>query len=391
MALLALSLIGCATPKNPLGLPTDGGGPREDGGFPIDHGDGGTSTDGGGGRCGDGICNAGETCQSCPADCTCNCPAGFGDCDGNLQNGCETNLNTSANCGACGKSCAQTGGSNACVLVGASYVCQPTCDATHADCDQNPANGCEADLTSTASCGACGVACANPHGQAACTSGACAPTCDSGWSVCGKPADGCATQTGSDPDHCGGCTRACSALNTSTRACVTGLCKPTCAAPWSDCSDPAAPGADDGCETNGTADPGENDNACAGQPFTVGEGGSTTLTTNRILPLGDTDTFAIYFKEGSSFCFPGTSQSYGAKVTLTSPSGVTLKLSYKQDSCDNTWSSIGNAICYNWGGTCAADDSKNYYVQVSGAGVSSCGYYTLKIEYASRGNKPSGC
>jgi hypothetical protein len=389
VAVLALALAGCASPANPLSGRLDGGG--SDAEFPIVT-DGGLG-DGATARCGDGVCSPGETCQSCPGDCTCNCPAGFGDCDGNLQNGCETNLNSVQNCGACGQACAQAGGSNPCVLVGTSYRCQPSCDATHADCDGKPDNGCESDLTAVASCGSCSLSCANPHGSASCqTSGAsptCQPTCDPGWSACGAPEAGCATQTDSDPDHCGGCTRACSSSHVATRTCSGGACTPSCAAPYSDCSHPT--GSDDGCETNGTADPGENDNACGGQSFTVEENATTTLTTNRILPAGDTDTFSIYLHEGSHTCLPFTSQSYSAKFTLTPPAGTALTLTYA-GSCNNTWTSIGNAICHNWSGTCGGDDSINFYVQVSGpGGANSCGYYTLTIQYASEGNKAPGC
>lgn len=33
------------------------------------------------------------------------CPSGYGDCDGNPDNGCETSLNTNSNCGSCGYTC----------------------------------------------------------------------------------------------------------------------------------------------------------------------------------------------------------------------------------------------------------------------------------------------
>jgi hypothetical protein len=36
-----------------------------------------------------------------------SCPPGYGDCDGNPKNGCETRLDTSPDdCGACGHACA---------------------------------------------------------------------------------------------------------------------------------------------------------------------------------------------------------------------------------------------------------------------------------------------
>jgi hypothetical protein len=56
-----------------------------------------------------------------------------------------------------------------------------------------------------------------------------------------------------DVDNCGGCARAClatAAAGVAAANCSGSLCKPTCAAGFADCSEPAAPAADDGCETN---------------------------------------------------------------------------------------------------------------------------------------------
>lgn len=401
MASLVLA-VGCASPETP---PTGGGG----GGGDL----AGSSSDGAGGSrdlagpdgslfCGDGVCTPSlEDCTSCPADCgACNksCPMGFGDCDGNPQNGCETNLNTVDNCGACGKKCQAQGGTNRCILVGASYVCMVTCDATHADCNKDPSDGCEVDLTTAQACGSCTAKCSNPNGTTACTTqGAgwfCSPTCANGYAACGQPEGGCTTQVGSDADHCGGCNRPCAAAQVATRACANGLCTPSCSPGWADCSRPAAPAADDGCETNPSRDPGEPDNTCNGQPLTVEEGATAAPSTNRILPSGDTDTFAAYLHEGSHVCFPGTSQSYQAKVYVNASDGTPLQFGYNLNGCDNTWTTVsnGSALCISWGGTCSADDSQHFYFQVQGVGgASSCSNYTLSVQYCSEGQKCPGC
>jgi hypothetical protein len=353
-------------------------------------------------RCGDGVCSAanGEACDTCPADCgSCaGCPMGFADCNHNPADGCETNLNTVDNCGGCGIKCAQTGGTNACVLVGTNYVCKPTCDATHADCNMMPNDGCEVDLTGPGNCGMCGHACMNPNGTTSCsTTGSnwfCNPTCTAPYGACGADKTaGCTTNLGNDVGNCGACGRACSTNNVAQRNCSGGTCAPTCNAPWSDCSHPAAPNADDGCETNGTADPGENDNTCSGQNTNTNEGNTTTITVNRILPAGDTDTFHVHLTEGSHTCFPGTSQSYDALIQLTPPPGVNLGLNYNINGCDNTWKNdLGNGICVSWGGTCGGTDDRDYYFQIYGAaGANSCATYTLTITYASEGNKVPGC
>jgi hypothetical protein len=69
------------------------------------------------------------------------CAEGFGDCDGDPANGCETNLASDVqNCGAC---------LNYCVHVGAYSRCNAgaceldRCDPPYADCNGQPDDGCE--------------------------------------------------------------------------------------------------------------------------------------------------------------------------------------------------------------------------------------------------------
>ncbi|MFO0608772.1 MAG: hypothetical protein U0324_36735 [Polyangiales bacterium] len=111
-----------------------------------------------------GVCTA-ETCARGA------CAAGFEDCNAASADGCETRLATDPNnCGGCGIFCTASHGTPACV-AGACAVA--ACDAGFGDCDGDPDNGCEANLASSgAHCGACGAAC--PSGQG-CSAGACAP------------------------------------------------------------------------------------------------------------------------------------------------------------------------------------------------------------------------
>jgi hypothetical protein len=100
--------------------------------------------------------NAAATCAT--NTCGYRCNAGFGDCDTTPSNGCEANLNASAqHCGACG---------NACNLANATAACSNgqcavgACSAGFANCDNLPSNGCEVDTRSSdAHCGACNNAC----------------------------------------------------------------------------------------------------------------------------------------------------------------------------------------------------------------------------------------
>ncbi len=86
------------------------------------------------------------------------CAVGFGDCDGDASNGCETDLRTSTDhCGVCGRACRLPNASPRC-----DSGCQiAACTEGFGDCDGSVLNGCEADLRSNvARCGACTFACA---------------------------------------------------------------------------------------------------------------------------------------------------------------------------------------------------------------------------------------
>ncbi|MFO0652421.1 MAG: hypothetical protein U0326_39745 [Polyangiales bacterium] len=86
------------------------------------------------------------------------CEAGYGNCDMNAGNGCETNLNTTAtNCGTCG---------NRCTLANANAVCSSgtcaieSCYPNTANCNGTTADGCEVNLQNdNRNCGACGRVC----------------------------------------------------------------------------------------------------------------------------------------------------------------------------------------------------------------------------------------
>jgi hypothetical protein len=72
------------------------------------------------------------------------------------------------------------------------------CDETHADCDASAANGCETDLAnSVMNCGLCGYYCAFPGAEASCEDGECVlDRCLPGAADCnGDPADGCEAPT----------------------------------------------------------------------------------------------------------------------------------------------------------------------------------------------------
>jgi hypothetical protein len=162
--------------------------------------------------------SCGNDCANLPhvsaASCTggaCSFPAsactpGWADCDGNPSNGCETDLSAPATCGSCTTAC----GANApqCAPSGAGYACVTGCPSS---APVLCSSAC-VDTTSSAShCGSCDTSCA---GGETCQSGACA--CPSGQTFC---ANGCTT-TATDDANCGTCGQACSGGET----CQSGAC-----------------------------------------------------------------------------------------------------------------------------------------------------------------------
>jgi hypothetical protein len=120
--------------------------------------------------CASGMPNSTTTCVS--NTCGLICAGGFGDCDHNVANGCETDLGANVqNCGGCGTVC--QGGINATASC-TNGTCGLTCSSGFGDCNHNPVDGCEINLlANTLNCGACGRACL--QGQF-CVGGTCVGT-----------------------------------------------------------------------------------------------------------------------------------------------------------------------------------------------------------------------
>jgi len=96
-----------------------------------------------------------------------DCDPGWGDCDGKPDSGCEADFSSSlSNCGSCGKGCSYANGAASCN----DGVCQlGECNAGFGDCDGNATNGCETNIVSDQNhCGACGRVCSG-----ACAGGMC--------------------------------------------------------------------------------------------------------------------------------------------------------------------------------------------------------------------------
>ncbi|MBI5535744.1 MAG: SUMF1/EgtB/PvdO family nonheme iron enzyme [Deltaproteobacteria bacterium] len=198
------------------------------------------------------VCSTVHATATCTGgNCAIVCASGWGNCDGNIDTGCEVDLNTSTgNCGSCAKACGSANGTPSC----ASGVCAIACGSGWGNCDGVTDNGCEVDLNSSlGNCGACGVVCSPINGQPSCTSGTCAIQCNTDFGNCdNNAANGCEVAFKTDMNNCGQCGHVCSTAH-GTGACQGGICVMlSCATGYDDCNNTG----DDGCEVNLNTDEG---------------------------------------------------------------------------------------------------------------------------------------
>ncbi|MFW6369469.1 MAG: Ig-like domain-containing protein, partial [Myxococcota bacterium] len=95
---------------------------------------------------------ANSTAVCLPTGCSFECDDGFGDCDGDASNGCEQSLDDDLHCGACGAACENPPNATAFCSDGETGTCGYECEEGFADCDSDPANGCETDLSAATCC-----------------------------------------------------------------------------------------------------------------------------------------------------------------------------------------------------------------------------------------------
>jgi len=161
------------------------------------------------------------------------CQPGFGNCSGNANTGCESDLSTNANCGFCGFNCNPAGAN--CIPYAGTFVCAPRCtDPLLTQCGF----GCFDLQTDPNNCGTCGNGCYLPNADVACQNGKCV------FLACTDPQfldctdePGCETESG-NVTSCGGCgDPACTTANTMFTCADGGMCgDATCASGFANCN-----------------------------------------------------------------------------------------------------------------------------------------------------------
>jgi hypothetical protein len=177
--------------------------------------------------CGPGLICQGGICV------VVTCPPGMFDCDGQSFNGCEVDTQTDPqNCGGCGMVCPQPPNT---VVTCTNGACSFFCSTGFGDCDNDMNNGCETFLSSNSNCGACGVICPNGF---TCQNGTCVQNCtdndQDGFTTCnGDCNDSNAAIKPSAQEICNGVDDDCDGQideGLGTITCGTGACQVTISA-----------------------------------------------------------------------------------------------------------------------------------------------------------------
>lgn len=158
------------------------------------------------------------------AGCAPSCAPGYGDCDGNPSNGCESLLDRDPlHCGSCLSRCDLST-----QLCQAGRCESSSCPAGRGECDGDPTLACEADLGSVQHCGFCANSCELPNATPACNAGRCeVQSCVPGFLDCdGAPDNGCEATLGS-VQHCSACNDVCTG-NGGAPVCNAGVCDTLC-------------------------------------------------------------------------------------------------------------------------------------------------------------------
>lgn len=242
-----------------------------------------------------------------------SCSAGWANCNGNPGDGCEVQTDTNTdNCGGCGNKCSAPQAAMQCTAGTCSIA---SCNTGFGDCDGSISNGCETNVfNSVNNCGICGQVCPN-GGQfnvlnGGCNVGTCTVLmCSPGYANCDgivSPSNGCEVNVKTDALNCNGCGNDCSnicknktgANQVASTSCDSGECKvATCKTGWRDMNNDCA----DGCECS-TQSPGGSTCADAMSVGPVNIGAApVTVTANMADPAVSVRWFKVTFQLNNNY------------------------------------------------------------------------------------------
>jgi len=205
------------------------------------------------GACGNVCADPAKPCLSQPSgEYACGCPPGWDSCGLPL---CLPLLDDDLHCGACSNRCNPNGDAGA-PPANAYYGCAGgecghlKCVAGMGNCDDDSANGCETPLTTNQNCGACDNACA--AGQTCLfdkVANGYRCLCPPGLTYCDRQC----VDLSSDDSNCGTCGNICGVPGSKVHVglCSYGTCAFSCSTGWADCNGNPR----DGCEVNTMSDP----------------------------------------------------------------------------------------------------------------------------------------
>ena len=154
-----------------------------------------------------------------------SCEAGFDHCSSNPNDGCEADLSTNATCGSCFSYCYPP--SLTCVSQNGGHTCARICASPF---PVNCGGSCVDPQSDSYNCGSCGHSCYVPNAVSTCVQGQCTPPqcADPNYVDCTSE-PGCETQLGLD-QSCAGCgDKSCAITNTvftcsSANSCASAVC-----------------------------------------------------------------------------------------------------------------------------------------------------------------------
>jgi hypothetical protein len=230
-----------------------------------------------------------------------SCDPGFADCDGNPNNGCEADLTAPATCGSCTVAC------------GPTQMCTPTGCGTACPAPLTYCSGSCVDLTNSLDhCGACGTHCNDPYfGHAVCSAGVCGIVCDPGYS----PVAGGTTcwDIANDPRCCGTACSACPMPDGGDAVCNAGGCGMVCEPGMVVCSGACVDPQRDVANCGGCGVP------CSG----ICTGGICDANAKQIIATGSgaiaalaTDGTSVFWIDGAGNVMQVDRAGLGAPITL---------------------------------------------------------------------------